>query len=107
MLSIIYKFSVIEDKADAFEDAWEKLTLLFYQYGGSLGSRLHKAEENIYIAYAQWPDEETFNSAGAKLPEEATEIRTKMRASCNAVEVLHKLELVKDLIKENPQTKNV
>lgn len=30
---------------------------------GGLGSRLHKTAEGDYIAYAEWPDEETWRKA--------------------------------------------
>ena len=48
-----------------FEAGWrggtERITAEF----GGWGSRLHKQSEGIYIAYAQWPDEETWKAAMA------------------------------------------
>lgn len=102
MFSVIYKFKVKPDRKDSFEKSWNDLTLLIYKYSGSLGSRLHKKDKYNYIAYAQWPNRETWKNSSSKLPEKANEISKLMKESCNSIEVLHELELIEDLLKDEP-----
>ncbi len=99
MYSIIYEFKVKENQNQIFEKAWEELTELFYQYGNSRGSRLHRKNEQTYVAYAQWPDIDTFQKAANLMPEAANEIRQTMRNSCHDIQTLYKLETVNDLLK--------
>jgi len=100
MFTVIYMFKVKEDQAAVFEKAWKELTLLIYEFEGSMGSRLHKNSEGNYIGYAQWPDKSTWEHSGNHLPESATEIRATMKAACTSIEVLHELEVVDDLLEK-------
>jgi hypothetical protein len=75
------------------------MTQLIYKYEGSLGSRLHKSEENVFVAYAQWPDKETFDHAGGNLPMEAEKSRLEMRNACVDTNVEYKLDMVVDMLK--------
>lgn len=99
MFVVIYQFEVKENMKSEFISAWESLTQLIYEHEGSLGSRLHRKSDNIYIAYAQWPDKETWKSAGNKLPDFANKVRTKMKESCSKIETLYELEGIKDLLR--------
>ena len=98
MISVIYQFKVKPNQTEKFIEAWREMTELIYEYEGSLGSRLHKKDEQIYIAYAQWPDQDTWGNAGHKLPEKANEVRARMRAACEDIETLFELEMVEDLL---------
>ena len=79
MFSVIYKFEIKPDRKDCFEKSWKDLTHLIYDYAGSLGSRLHKKDECNYIAYAQWPNKETWKNSSNKLPEISNEISQLMK----------------------------
>lgn len=98
MLSIIYQFTVKENQHKAFIEAWKEMTLLIRECRNGLGSRLHKKDENTYIAYAQWPDKETRDNTSNKLPEHANEVRRKMRDACTKVETLYEMEVLEDLL---------
>lgn len=100
MFSVIYTFEVKESKQLQFEKAWQDMTELIYKFEGSLGSRLHKASESKYIAYAQWPDKETWKKSGDALPEEANEVRKRMRDSCVDISTTFELEMVSDLLRK-------
>ena len=102
MFSVIYKFEIKPDRTDSFEKSWKNLTLLIYEYAGSLGSRLHKKDECTYIAYAQWPNKETWEDSSNKLPEKSYEISALMRESCISIETLYELELIEDLLENKP-----
>ena len=105
MFSVIYKFEVKPNRKDSFEKSWKDLTQLIYSYSGSLGSRLHKKDECNYIAYAQWPNKETWENSSEKLPEKSNEISKLMKESCVSIETLFELELIEDLIKDEPSLK--
>ena len=104
MFTIIYSFNVLPAQCEVFEESWSQLTKLIYEYEGSLGSRLHKTadqkeEESIhYIAYAQWPSKELWENSGSKLPKEAETIRSTMKGACLHIEILHKLDVINDLL---------
>lgn len=98
MYIVIYAFKVKSNKESSFLESWRALTKLIYQYEGSLGSRLHKKEPLLFIAYAQWPDSKTFENAGKNLPIEANTYRDTMRNACKSIEVLEKLEVTDDLL---------
>ena len=102
MFSVIYKFEVKQDRKNSFEKSWKDLTHLIYDYAGSLGSRLHKKDECNYIAYAQWPNKETWDNSSNKLPEKSNAISKLMKESCNSIEILYELELIEDLLEDKP-----
>jgi heme-degrading monooxygenase HmoA len=102
MFSIIYEFRVKTGQQQVFEKSWVDLTQLIYNHSGSLGSRLHKLDACTYIAYAQWPDKETWKNAANRLPQESSAISALMKESCISIETLHELEIVKDLLKVKP-----
>ena len=87
------------ERRASFEKSWKDLTLLIYEYAGSLGSRLHKADDYNYVAYAQWPSKEAWVSAKDKLPETSNRISQLMKDSCKSFETLYELEVVEDLLK--------
>jgi heme-degrading monooxygenase HmoA len=102
MFSIIYKFEIKPERKESFEKSWKNLTLLIYKYAGSLGSRLHKKDEYNYIAYAQWPNKETWENSSNKLPEKSKEISRLMKESCISIETEYKLDLIEDLLENKP-----
>ncbi|OMP29884.1 MULTISPECIES: antibiotic biosynthesis monooxygenase [Mangrovimonas] len=102
MFAVIYSFKVKEGLEATFVNGWKELTELVHQYEGGLGSRLHKKNDSHYIAYAQWPDYETWQSAGKNLPESANKIRKFLRDSCDEFETLFELDVVEDLLKDQP-----
>lgn len=103
MYIVIYTFIVKPNLDQDFIESWKGLTDLIYEYEGSLGSRLHKEKQNHYIAYAQWPNKDVFDNSGSKLPKEANKFRDSMRLACDTIEVLHKLEVIEDLLMDKKQ----
>ena len=100
MFAVIYRFTVHTGQDESFQEAWGELTNLIHRHEGSLGSRLHRESEGNYIAYAQWPDRQTWEGSGDKLPAEADGWRQQMRASCEKIETLHTLDMTDDLLQE-------
>lgn len=101
MFCVIYEFHVKEESTNEFLELWSAFTKVIYRVSGSLGSRLHKTKEpHIYVAYAQWPSEEIFNSASLDhFSESEKQMRDRMRATTHKVKVLHKLQVIDDLLK--------
>ena len=98
MFTVIYSFEVIPNKEDDFKTGWKGLTELIYQYENSYGSRLHKLNNHSYIAYAAWPDKETWKNSGKNLPEKANEFYALMKASCSNTKVEYTLDVIEDLL---------
>ncbi len=96
--AVIYSFKIIDGKEKDFINAWTALTQLIYKFEGSYGSRLHKTEKQLFIAYAQWPDKETWEQSGAKLPAKANELRKQMRESCSLIKTEFAMQVVQDLL---------
>lgn len=51
---VIYRSRVHPDKEAQYVAAWSTLTRLLRERGG-LGSRLHRGNDGLWYAYAQWP----------------------------------------------------
>ena len=100
MFSVIYTFDVKPGSENDFIQSWSTLTELFKEHAGSGGSRLHKAAAGNYVAYAQWPDRQTWEQAAEKLPSEAGPIRNKMSESCLSIDTQFELDTVVDLIRK-------
>lgn len=103
MFSVIYTFKVKPGKETELIEGWTNLTKLIYSHEGSLGSRLHKTMKGDFVAYAQWPDKDTWKNAGSNLPPEADRFRQMMKASCESILTEYEMEVVTDLIKIKPK----
>lgn len=100
MFTVIYTFKVKPNNEKDFITSWKRLTEFIYQYEGSLGSRLHKQKSSEYIAYAQWPDRESWKNAGKKLPPEASVVSERMRECCFSIDTSYEMEVVEDLLQK-------
>ena len=98
MFAAIYSFKVKKGEEDIFIKSWRSLTELIYEFEGSLGSRLHKQADGLYIAYAQWPSKDIWKNAGQNLPDFADGVKKLMKAACSSIETIHELEMVSDFI---------
>ena len=99
MFVVIYEFEVKQGSEKQFKSSWLKLTEGIYKQLGSLGSRLHHSEGNIYMAYAQWPDKKKWESAGKiKLSEVYESARTRMWETLLSSKTLYELEVDTDYL---------
>ncbi|MEN8230862.1 MAG: antibiotic biosynthesis monooxygenase [Bacteroidota bacterium] len=60
---VIYTFKVRPGMEDSFMEGWSCLTEAIRETRGGLGSRLHKSDNGWWVAYAQWPDRQTWESS--------------------------------------------
>jgi quinol monooxygenase YgiN len=59
MIAVIYKFRLKDGKEKEYQKNWRKLADYFVKNRGAIGSCLHKAENDLWIAYSRWPDQKT------------------------------------------------
>lgn len=60
---VIYTFKVRPGMEDSFKEGWSRLTEAIRESRGGMGSRLHKSDNGWWVAYAQWPDRQTWESS--------------------------------------------
>jgi|AGTN01.1.fsa_nt_gi Antibiotic biosynthesis monooxygenase. len=97
MFAVIYHFRVREGHEQQFQESWCKRTEEIKAAHGGLGSRLHQASDGRWIAYAQWPSREAWETAG-KSTGESSQAQLAMRVACESVETLFELDVRKDLL---------
>lgn len=61
--AVIYRWRLIAGKEDQFQQSWAHVTKLLLAHRGALGSRLHQTDDGLWLAYAQWPDRETWQNS--------------------------------------------
>jgi heme-degrading monooxygenase HmoA len=52
---VIYHWRLRPGKEAQFRQGWERGTRALMRLRGALGSRLHRADDGTWVAYAQWP----------------------------------------------------
>jgi heme-degrading monooxygenase HmoA len=97
MFIALYRWKLIEGREELFQRGWHRLTEEFYKPRGSLGSRLHRAEDGTWIAYAQWPDKKTWEAGRAQEVLD-TEALQMMRDSIEVSYAHTLMEVVDDLL---------
>jgi len=60
---VVYRFRVRPGAEDNFCRGWTRLTKAIRDRRGGLGSRLHRTDDGLWLAYAQWPDRDTWERA--------------------------------------------
>ncbi|NNF00808.1 MAG: hypothetical protein HKN25_17465 [Pyrinomonadaceae bacterium] len=69
MFVVLYRWSLIHGAEESFVSAWQEVTKYFLDNFDSLGSRLHKGDDGIWYAYAQWKSAEQRNFAAENSPD--------------------------------------
>lgn len=99
MFIAVYEFKIKAEKDKEFQDAWTKVTDAIARHCGSLGSRLHKTDqEGIYVAYAQWPPREKYfeESSTKKFTAEENQERERMKTVTEYIKTVYLMEVVDD-----------
>jgi len=97
----MFEFVVKEGFEEQFIKAWPSVTQGIYLFKGSLGSRLHKNVNGEYIAYAQWPDQKTWEaSSEIEMSPDYEMHRESMRESLNleSTKILYQMEVEIDYL---------
>ena len=101
MFIALYHWRVKTGKEGNFQEGWHQRTLEIYRQCGSLGSRLHRADDGTWFAYAQWPDRETYDAINA-IPPTENRSRKLFRESIEYAYPDVYLNVVDDLIEKLP-----
>jgi heme-degrading monooxygenase HmoA len=94
MFAILYRWRIKPEKEAQFIEAWSKITVYYRENFDSLGSRLHRGDDDIFYAYAQWKSAEDREKVFNNSPkfESATQMKEAIAESFPAVS----LEIIKD-----------
>ena len=98
MFVAVYRWKLKEGREERFREGWRRRTEEIYRKCGSLGSRLHRAEDGTWVAYAQWPDRATWEAASS-VPVEDTEAPALMRESVETNYPSLLMEVAEDLLR--------
>ena len=71
MFVVIYRWKIKPGMEEQFRTAWGKATCAIAMRYGALGSRLHRADDGTWLAYAQWPDRAQWEAMRAGPPADA------------------------------------
>lgn len=63
MFVVVYWWRAHPGKEEQFRAAWRRGTEHITRLYGSYGSRLHQERDGRFVAYAEWPDEATWQAA--------------------------------------------
>jgi hypothetical protein len=77
MFIILYRWRIKPEKELQFIEAWSEITDYYRENCDSLGSRLHRGDDGIFYAYAQWKSKEDRENAFANSPK--SDAGTRMR----------------------------
>jgi heme-degrading monooxygenase HmoA len=103
MFVVVYRWHLKPGFEDTHRAGWRAVTESIRRAYGTGGSRLHRDADGAYIAYAVWPDEATWERARASAPPSTEADRALMREGIEgAVEVLHRLTVIDDLLSVVP-----
>lgn len=69
MFAVVYRWRLQPGSEEQFQDGWERVTRTIRTSCGSYGSRLHRAADGTWVAYARWPDAATREHCGFDEPE--------------------------------------
>jgi len=101
MFAVIYRWKILRGREAQFEEGWRAGTAAIAREFGGWGSRLHRGEDGVFVAYAQWPDRATWERAmESRMHHSNDEARAKYRAAFEpeSFETLFAGEVTADLL---------
>ncbi len=98
MFIALYRWKLKERHEQMFREGWRRRTEEIYTKCGSLGSRLHRAEDGTWVACAQWPDRQSWEAA-RQVPVTDTEAPAMMKESIEASFPEMLMEVTDDLFR--------
>jgi hypothetical protein len=101
MFAVVYRWKLIPGREAEFEEGWRAGTEAIAKEFGGWGSRLHRGEDGMVLAYAQWPDRATWEKAMAtRMHHSNNAARAKYRGAFarESFETLFAGEIIADLL---------
>ncbi|MGW2865250.1 antibiotic biosynthesis monooxygenase family protein [Streptomyces sp. NPDC001205] len=71
MFAVVYRWRLQQGKEQQFIEGWHRMTAAIHRQCGSYGSRLHRADDGTWLAYARWPTPEAREQCALPDPEAA------------------------------------
>ena len=93
---VIYHWSVSAENEEEFVRNWKRGTSETYIQRGSLGSSLHRLSDGSYLAYARWPNKESWQKM---MDETRSQNRNPLG---NRIDEPIEMELTSDLLENRP-----
>lgn len=69
MFIALYCWRIKKGSEQHFIDAWSEVTAYYVKHFDSLGSRLHRGNDNLFYGYAQWKTAAQRENAFTQIPE--------------------------------------
>lgn len=99
MFVAVYRWRVHPGKEEQFRQAWRRGTELITRIYGSYGSRLHRDADGRFVAYAEWPDEQTWRAAAdRKMAYDEPATRTAFLEAVAEAEAMFTMPVTDDLL---------
>ncbi len=79
VFAVMYRWRIRLGREEEFREGWRRVTRAIHEQCGSYGSRLHRATDGTFVAYARWPSPEARDAcehgdaAGSRMMREAVE----------------------------------
>ena len=93
---VLYRWRLHPGLESSFVEAWSRITESLRETGGSLGSRLHRGNDGLWYAYAQWPNDETRQRAFSQSVDASASARMRAAVAESFPEIV--LESVSDFL---------
>ncbi len=94
----MYRWRIKPELEQQFIEAWSEVTDYYVKNFDSLGSRLHRGDDGLFYAYAQWRSAEQRENAFRVVPD--LPAREKMRSAIRESFPDIKLEIQADYLKK-------
>ncbi len=97
MFVVLYRWRIKPHLEQQFIESWSKISAIYQDIYGSLGSRLHRGDDGIFYSYAQWESAEQREAAFRKIPRTSASAKMHEAIEESLPEVL--LEITADYLK--------
>ena len=57
--AVLYQGYVKQERELEYQNAWHTIATYFVEKRGALGSRLHRTDAGLWVAYSRWPNRAT------------------------------------------------
>ncbi len=106
MFIVLYRWRIKPLLEQQFIQAWSEITEYYLKNFDSLGSRLHRGDDGLFYAYAQWHSAEQREKAFRKIPYLSAGEKMREAVEESFPEIL--LETVSDFLQnQNASKENI
>jgi starch synthase len=108
MYVVLYRWRIKPEFERSHREGWRQVTEAIRRTWGTAGSRLHRADDGSWIAYAVWPDEATFRRSREVAPAPTpAELQLMLEALDGPSEIMFRMVVTDDLLGSLPEAAQV